>query len=298
MATTLADLKVAKFGGIEFPYESLDVDGSYRQHLHQYPHVPGGAREKHGREFYRVTFAARWLSDYVRTSRWAGKDMWPHRLEQLIALFEEGRTEKLFVPTRNRDIYALCTNWKTSAKAQFQNGEDVNLVFEEDQPKGTLTGGSVPRTNMEVQAQTFTELSARLPDKPSIFQQIKDAANKLLAIRDQALMWGGFVESSIYGLIDLIREADATVDLLQDPVNHELVAALRELWAAALDLAENLTGGADLAQWTVPWTMTMTEAAGLIYQDTSRAGDLIGLNAVVDPMNVLVGTTLNYFPDA
>ena len=48
-------LKAMSFNGVAFPYKSYRVKGAFRKHIHEFPHIAGGAPEKLGRSLYEVS---------------------------------------------------------------------------------------------------------------------------------------------------------------------------------------------------------------------------------------------------
>lgn len=285
-------LERASFDEIVFPVKSVRIRGQLRDHVHVYPHSPGGAPEKMGRQLYTIDMQAMFLGNLP-----GYENLWPASLAALRNRFEGELTAQLSIPTLGRiDAYAV--SWEQSTEARNRSGEMVSLTFREDASNQFLQRallkvdqGAIDATlaNFEVTVRDFDP-------RPSIFDEITDAVNSVIAFRDQFELFGNLVESKIRFAIALIREADRTVDLLQDPVNHEAVDALHELWLSSVELAENSAGlDRELREFVVVFDMSVSEISQRIYGTTERATDIMQLNALVDPFAVPAGTTIRYY---
>jgi hypothetical protein len=56
MASPFDQLQAASFAGYIFPWSRIRVSCSLRDHVHIYPHAPGGQPEKLGRNLYEFHF--------------------------------------------------------------------------------------------------------------------------------------------------------------------------------------------------------------------------------------------------
>jgi hypothetical protein len=111
-----------------------------------------------------------------------------------------------------------------------------------------------------------------------------------LAIVDTAGTYFGLVEAKVLAVIRLYREADQRVSLFQDPTNHPMLEALKELWASATTLHENIVQKlSPLTTFTVRATMPVTRISTLIYGSTDRAMEILQLNPIENAVKVPAG---------
>lgn len=291
------DLKHMSFAGIPFPVKSVRISGGIRDHVHEYPHSPGGAPEKLGRKLYEISAEAVFLQGLINPL-WGS--LWPQNLSTLRKLWEDQATRDLHIPTIGT-IQAYAFNWEQVMDARIRSGEMVSLRFREDQTAAFLTQSLIQTTARSFvdRAADFQIAADELDPKPSIFDAIQDAANSVLAFKDQADLYGNLVEAKLLGLTALLQAADRQVLELNDPVNHRLLDAMLGLWEAAVKLQQDLEEtGAKLQEFVVPIQMSTSQAAASIFNDASRGGDILSLNALTDPFAIPAGTVLKYYADA
>ncbi len=300
MANAFSLLPKAAFSGIEFPTESVRVKGGLRYHVHEYPHVPGGDAEKLGRRLYEVEMVANFQKVGFEKGQLSGfqayGDLWPKRLAILRRLFEEGATRKLVIPTIGT-IDAFCFDWDQEQTNKVLSGERATFRFIEDQDLQFLTEKLVV-----VKVQSLETLSKQYEveaEKSGIDQdltdQIVNAVNGVLAIADTADAYGNLLGAKIGMVAALCGEFDQRIDQFRDPSNHAALEALKELWAATVELSENVTGTDDVVLvYEVPRTMTISEVASAIYGNTERSVELMQINPIDDPFAIRPGTRVKY----
>jgi hypothetical protein len=292
----LRNLQRASFDGIEFPIKSVRIKQSGRKHLHVYLKTPGGATEKMGRGIYIVTMQA--VFD-VNIPGYG--NLWPDKLEQLRRLSESQKTAKLVIPTIGT-IDAWLPDWEQEADFEKRlSGELAPLNFEEDASQVFLTNAlsKTTATSLGTASAALDSFTQELDPQPDIFQQINEAVNGILAIRDQADLFGALAASKIEQLALLVRTADATLTELQDPLNYQIVEALHDLLAALLDLANDITGnGTEARIYVTPKLMSVGEISSALYGNATHATELMQNNSLDDPLAVPAGERLLYFPDA
>jgi prophage DNA circulation protein len=299
-------LQRASFDGVAFPVEEVEVEGTLRDHVHEYPHSPGGAPEKEGRRLYVVRMQASFLDiwkDYP--------GLWPDGLARIRAKYEGEKSGDLLIPTIGT-ITAYITSFRQRMVARQRSGEKVELAFREDQSNQFLAdaltaevGASLAlkaqRLRLEVGSLDESLPRGMLPPEGapspgSIFDTINDAVNAVLAIRDQAELAGNLLEQRLLWLAGICDEADKTLLFLQNPINHRVTDALHELWDSALTLSSDLQGKrSPMATYVVPLTMAVGDISRALYGDASRGVELMQLNPLDDPFRVPAGTTLKYY---
>jgi prophage DNA circulation protein len=290
-----AALPRAKFGEFEFPVESMRIKGGLRDHVHEYPHSPGGAPEKLGRKLYEIDVT----SNFQTTFRaWPG--LWPDRLHDLRDMFEKETTAALVIPTIGT-IQAYCFEWDQEMAAKILSGEKATFKFREDQTSAFLVENFVQVSvqSMAAAGDRFAAEAAKQDPKIGIFDQITNAVNAGLALIDTANAYFGLVEAKILAVIQLCREADQRVSLFLDPSNNAMLEALKELWASATTLHENIMQkSSPLTTYTVPATMPVTQISTLIYGSTDRAMEILQLNPIENAFEVPGGMRLRVYEAA
>lgn len=286
------------FAGLQLPYSRIRINGGLRDHIHEYPHVPGGAPEKLGRKLYEIHVSII-LDSALRDEKW--RDAWPGTYNTLLALFEDETTADLNIPGIGK-IQAYCRDWPAEIEPRRNRSglSSFELTFLEDQSSAflILEAISVELGSLKDALDVWNEVQPE-EDRPSIFDAITDAANSVFALVDQVELYGNLLEAKIRGLTSLIREADDRLNYLNDPANFEVLEALLELWQAANRLNEDLQQtGAKLVEYTVPIEMTIGDVAADLYGDAGRGGDIMSLNAITDPLAIPGGTVLRVYREA
>jgi prophage DNA circulation protein len=281
----------ASFQGLEFPVESVDVRGGIRTHLHEYPHWPSAALEKLGRKPYEITMVSNFQTTFAK---WPG--LWPKRLADLRDLFEAEASDYLVIPSIGK-MWCCCTDWDQSMTAKILSGEKATFKFIEDS-RDQFSVEKLVQVNVESLAtngQRFDTLTSTMNPRPSIFDQVLDAVNSVLAVIDTAKAYGGLVEAKILALANLCKEADQRIEL-QDASNHAILDALRDLWSSALKMLDDTqrTGG-KIVRFRVPATMSVADVAALVYRDATRAVEILTLNPIDDAFAIPAGTVLKIY---
>ncbi len=289
-------LQRMSFAGVEFPWSEIKISGAIRDVVHEYPHTPGGAPEKLGRKLYVFHVTAQFDAKNLRY-----RDLYPGTLDDVIGAFEAEATAPLVIPTIGT-VPAYATTWTRTASAKLRSGEKVEIEFREDQSALFLASALI-----NVKAETLQDKIDTLDNfksldgfpSSSLFDGILDAANAVLAIRDTVDAYGSVFESKLLGLAALIREFDRADDLRNDPTAFRIVDAMHDLWDATNELLADIQSkGGPLRHYTVPVLMSMGQVAFALYRDSARGGDLLSLNAVLDPFAIEAGTDIRYYADA
>ena len=291
------DLKRMSFAAIAFPVKSVRIAGGIRDHVHEYPHSPGGAPEKLGRKLYEISVQAMFLQNLVDPA-WA--NLWPVGLAKLRRLWEDQVTADLHIPTIGT-IKAYAVDWTQDMDARIRSGEMVDLKFREDQSSAFLIEQliKVSPSSLVDKLALFTTEAETMDPYPSIFDGIEDTANAILSFGDQFELAGNLIEAKILGLVHLLRAADAQVRSLNDPVNHRILDALHELWLAAVTLHEDVQKrGAQIRSYTTPFRTTVADVTRAIFGDGSKASEILQLNAIEDPFDIPAGQVLRYYEAA
>lgn len=302
-------LPQCSFAGIVVPYESIDVQGGVRDHVHEYPHSDGGDPELLGRKLYTFRITANFhdtFRGYV--------DLWPDKLNLLLSTLESSTTAALVVPQYGT-IQAYATSWTRQISTRVRSGEKVVIEFRED---GAQVGLDqiVDEHPLEVRSHALV-LDARVKDAVAagdslsalqkdaaitgtdrdVFDSIGALANSIFAIQDTAALNGQLYGTKLLQLASLCERADG-LRSMQTTSSQPVVEALHALWAAAVRLADNVQGKSRAMQrYVTPTRMAMSDVAIALYRDASRTEDLLALNtgSYRDALAIPAGTTLVYY---
>lgn len=299
MASSAFDkLQRASFDGIEFPVESVDVSGSIRDHIHEYPHADGGAPEKMGRRLYIVKMVANFQNTFK-----GYPDLWPTNLGKLRLMFENQLTSDLVIPTVGT-IQAYCRNWSQLMEAKIRSGEKATFEFVEDQETKELTADLIrvgEPANFSSAGDDFLASKALFDfrdDKRaiSIFDAISNLVNFVTAFKDQTEAGLALLDAKFMAVMNLLSQFDHTEAML-NPLNEPGIQVAMRLWAAAQKASEDLASKKTPIQiYVVPITSAMSSICAAIYGDTERVTELMQLNAVVNVMSIPAGTLIRFYP--
>lgn len=289
----------ASFKGVAFPVKSISIKGKYRHAEHEYLRVPGAVIEKLERSVYDIEMTAPFDANIVGFGR-----LWPDGVKALRKLFETGETAALVIPTIGT-LPAFQPTWEQNIDiAKVRSGEVVKLSFKEDQTQRFLQL-AVVQTQQQSLATSMANLAAiRASLNPpandrSIFDQIQDAANKILAIKDQSDLYGGLLAAKIGMFTALLGEADRQLDSLKDPSNYQALDAFLELWDAAVKMATNLAESPRGPRvYVTPRTMSAADIATAVYGNSERTAEILMNNSFQDAFAIPAGTKVIYFETA
>lgn len=309
-------LQKAGFVGYSFPVSEITVTGGLRDHVHEYPHSPGGAPEKLGRKLYEFKFKA-----FFQQGLRGYENLWPETLASLRVFFEAGRTDDLIIPTLGT-VSAYCTAWIETARfKENRQGVEVDLTFREDDSNAFLIDELITKTTANYQGavsslqQAFAgqrdraaQASAAV-DAPDIlmlapfpdveiaaFEEVLSTANQVLGAIDTVLDIGSAVVDLALGLVGLCQNLDATSSVLQDPTRYPLLYALQAVWSAAQKLANDAQRqGVTVIHYTVPTVMSVTDVSRAIYGDNEHAVDIMTCNALPDVFAIQPGTVIKAY---
>lgn len=287
------------FDGIVFPYIEITMDGEMRDHVHEYPHSPGGAPEKLGRRLYVVNVTSKFHGDFV-PKQYA--DLWPGNLNKLQALFEAGATKDLVLPQIGAPIRAYCTNWQRTLRSSVTSGEAVTFKFREDQERLRLIESAIEQksrgiTNAVVDAKL--QIGQLPAPKQNIFDRVMRACADILAYKDQFDLYNNLLEAKCNAAIGMLRELLATADFIGDPSNFLLCNSLHQLLSEVRKVRDDQKSmGFTTSQYVVRHLSTLSEVSVQIYGTSARSAELLSLNAIDDPLTISQGTAIRYYKDA
>lgn len=289
----------ASFNDIAFPISNISVRGAIRVAQHEFPHSPGAEVEKMGRKPYVIGFMCPF--HYLPGSELDKQypELYPTKLRNLREFFEKELTGSLVIPTIGT-IPAVATNWTQTFDAKVSSGEEVALEFLEDQDATksfddqTLDYGvsKMVEANDQLLAAAALLKSKQLQ---SITQTINDAVTAVQSVAGMKDAMSAVVKGKIEAVKDLCAAADAFSDDLQNPANHAILNALKEVWLAAVKLADNISQTQkQLLLYTTPRMMAVNEIAMAKYGSSARSVEIMQLNNFVDALAIPPATPVVY----
>ncbi len=295
MAIAFDSLQRASFDGIEFPVMEMTVSGGIRDHVHEYPHSPGGAPEKLGRKLYTFKITAPFLQGLKKYPK-----LWPEGATFLRQSFDQEISADLVIPTLGT-ITAYALNWSEKTSSHLRSGVMVDMEFREDDSNEYLSGELVTTSQADV-ASNVTNLVLELKlagMKDDLFTSIQNAANQIIALKDQAERYANVIAAKADGLSRLCQEADEALQPLNNPAMWRVLQSLHNLWASSNELNKDVLNLAQPTQlFTTTATMSVVTVSTILYGDSSQAVNLMRQNALSDPLSIPSGTSLLYYPKA
>ena len=323
-------LAKAAFDFIAFPVTSYEVTGGIRDHIHAYPHSPGGAAEKLGRELYRIRYSA--VFDQRITGY--GDNLCPGDLSDLRTRWEDQVTSTLTIPTIG-DIQAYCKSWvERATPATQQSGVEVELEFIEDQAQAFLVnsivqissstlksagaefdeqfqplldGGTVsataptriiaPPVGTTPRARSFAASYTQLRETDvSALNKIRAAYQTALTVIEKPSRFADQVLRAAETLITLCQQNYERIRVLKNPLMWERAYAYKRVWSAAVKLRKDLNRESPrVLVYVAPIDTSIGAVSRSIYGDTSYASQIMQLNAIPNPLAIRKGTPLRYY---
>lgn len=295
MADSFDQLPRASFDYIKFPVTKVQVTGGLRDHVHEYPHSPGGSPEKLGRKLYTFKLSTVFYDNLL--GPW-DENLWPGDLSDLFNRFEDGLTSVLTIPTLG-DIKAYCVNWSKEMTFKARSGETAELEFREDQASAFLIEGLINVTAKTLLSQSTLLLNtATSLGYKDIFQSIADQIAVISNLADQAEMYDVVLSQKVAAINHQIGRLNATLGLLNDPLNALLLESLLDTWQLTAKLEADIARQAvTMIPFVVPGgrTMSVNDVSRIVYGDTTRAMEILQLNAIDDPFRISAGKLLRVY---
>ncbi len=290
----------ASFDGIAFPYSKITIRGGARRHVHEFPHSPGGDPEKLGRKLYEIRFRIPAQELPGSTLDAVYKSLYPTKIFSLVTKWEQEITGDLVIPNMGT-MRAYAVDWTRDADmAVSTSGEDLDVEFLEDQDKVlAATELAYSPAAMVAANEAFQGLVSE-EYKPSIFQKINDAVGEVQGAIGLGDQYSRLAAAKIEQLADLCGQADRELEILQDPMNHPIMQALKDLHANALSLKDTVVSPFSPQIWTfvTPSPMSIGQVSTRIYGTSERAMDLLRMNDIADAFDIKAGTKIRYLTEA
>lgn len=302
MPSAADGLPLTKFGPIVFPSEVTDLDGVGRDHVHEYPHTPGGAPEKLGRGLYTVTVKARFHATFP-----GYPDLYPNSMQTMRGYYELQTTLPFTHPSSGQ-FPAYIIHWHQVKSGKVLSGEDVDITFREDQQDSfALSALSVSADDTAI-GPTYQELLASIaavqsqlqitPQDQSLIDALTQSVDSVLAFRDTAQLAGNRYAAAVDHVLSLASQLDHAASM-QDARAWPVITVLRRVQGNAIGIKKDLMAQRQtLTKYFVPSPMSVAEVAMSLYGDASKQTDIMALNSAVirDPLNIGAGVALMVYP--
>src|SRR5512145_875212 len=140
----LDTLKPLKIDGLRLPYRRIRVRGGMRDHVHEFPHVPGGLPEKLGRKLYEIEISLLFDDALMSApgSPYAGRNLYAN-LNVLQGRWDEGRKAKVYLPNIGEIAATYATSWTREIDVKLRSGEQVELTLREDSDAASMIANTL-----------------------------------------------------------------------------------------------------------------------------------------------------------
>lgn len=288
MPTPFSELQIASFDRIRFVTTRVAIKGGLRDHVHEFPHSPGGKPERLGRKLYTIEMDAHFS---VNTPDYP--NAWPVDLAELRERFEQQKVRTLVIPTIGA-IQAYAFDWDQEWTTKNNSGEACRFVFREDQDDAALASSvvSIQYQSLRPKAAALVAL-AEAEDIGDFFESVADLANSITTLQDQADLQGELLASKVESLANTCRQLNDSVKALQEPPHYKVRDALADLGVAAINLHEDLLQTlSPTFLFTTAAEMTILGVARAMYGTTEKAMELLKLNPIEDAFLIPANTTI------
>ena len=285
----------ASWFGIEFPVDKIEIHGSIRLAKHEYPHADGSDLEPLGRNPYSIRMH---MVFDENIESYPGN--YPDALSTIRSIAENSGSGPLVIPNLGT-ITAICPSWGQMWTAAVLSGESADFEWIEDMAIGdtvdTFITGLTSSRAMQSHYDTLAAMrdAGLVPEVSlTLWQQLDDAFNSVMRIRDRAELGALLVTARLESLVNMIGKIDRAIT---SPIGYQTIESLKRLWQATYQFQQ------DIAQkfkppsiFTVPRLMSAADVSRQIYGDTKHAVDILGLNAISDAYAIPASTQLRYLP--
>lgn len=276
------------FDGLSFAVKSYNVRCKLRDHVHVYPHSPGGAVEKLGRELYTIHVSASFQTTFKKFP-----NAWPQDLASLRDKFEREITSALLIPTIGT-IQAYMMSFDQSGSGKVRSGEYVEIEFREDQDSAFLINQLID-VKVTKLADASKALISAASDAGVTLGTLTGLVSDFAAIGDQVELYGSLASSKLEGIAASCAALDASFDFGLAK-NWSMTNALHDVWNSAIVTRQDLLKrSVPIIDYSTPTLMSVTDVAKALYGDSSRASEVMQLNALDDPFRIVANTNLRVY---
>lgn len=291
MSDQIALMRRASFGGFQFPWNRIQISGSLRHHVHEYPHQPGGEIEELGRKLYEFKFS----SDFHDTM-FGWPNVYPEQLGKLRRKFEEETTEDLVIPNFGT-VRAKCIKWDQTLVAKARSGESVEFTFLENTQNAFSIGfilGSSTAAMLPAVAR-LQQIAAAQGIKSGLFADLESAVGDLATLVQKGQLVGAVAYGKVKTVLNLCADIES-LPILNKAGSYPTANANRDVWASANKVSvDMLRRDQPLQTFFVDHTMSIVDVSLAIFGDTLHAMEILQLNDLDDAMALPPGTLVKHY---
>ena len=299
MADTIFEtLQEGSFDGIVVPVQAIRLATGSAKAFHSYPFRAGVDIEYTGREAVSGQITAVYVNGLEDVG--GTNDLWPGAVELLRNRVQEQKSGPLVIPTLGKLPFAA-VYIDESYTFDFVDGTIVTLKFVEDsgdQFAGlTITSGKSKLGSSGTFADAaLVAKGLPLPDTTADDgTRITSFASWVNNIIGQFDQFQDDIARPVRQLARMVQAVDNlldTVEAIGNVTDWPLAYALRDLKAASVDTANEITRAQDLTTYT---TKVPTNIATIARMTGNTVADVLNLNAVFDGNNIDAGETFLVF---
>jgi hypothetical protein len=191
---------------------------------------------------------------------------------------------------------------------KVRSGETVEFTMVQDQSDAFVAANLVTTFNdvgsatdaMNANNAVLTYLSTANAKFTNLFTALNSAVTQFLAVKDTAGLYDQVVQATVAQISNQCGELDTMLGRQAGPADQvaQVMEQLHAVWAAAVQYQQDqLQQGDTIQQWVVAATTDIATLAASIYNgDTTKTSDLLSLNSFPDPVQIVAGTLVNYYP--
>lgn len=278
------------------PFEEAEKESGGRDHIHVFPHSPGGLPEKLGAEL--KSFTLRCFFDPAFEGIYPSSYAYPDTLDALEDAADSQVTGTLVLPTMKTPVRAYCRKVHRTQTAKVTSGERATISFMQDQTveeKFAQTNIQSSANNLVADANTFaaitTDFDSTLPGT------MMGLVGSLVAL-DGTSQQFSFLAASLVDQIADVADQFLLTPVLDDPAYWIIVTACHDVLYDAILLGRNIQqNSAPILLYIVPTEMTTQEISIAIYGDSTHADDIFDENEIDDALSVPAMTKIQYLAD-
>jgi hypothetical protein len=286
-------LSRCSFARVAMQVDSIEIKGGIRDHIHEYPHSPGGQPEKLGRKVYVVTINASFMIGSVQYPK-----AWPDDINFIVSQLEQQITDDLDIPTVGT-FKAYGRDWDRTHTSKTMNGEKLRMVMVEDSENDELVDIAFfpDFSSVATKGAALKLVVDASGIKHDLFDLIAGIVSQLQAVKDQVDLIEARIAIKARQLADACRFADETIAELNQPPLWPVVQALHDLCVTADTLAnDSLRQFLPMGIYTLPVSMTVAQVSNYLYGHTGKAVELMKLNPFENPFAIPALFNVQYYP--
>lgn len=278
------------------PFEESEKESGVRDHIHVFPHSPGGLPEKLGSELKAVTL--RCIFDTAFNGVYPSSYSYPGTLDALEDACDAQSTGVLVLPTSKTPIRAYIRKLHRTQTARVTSGERATISFMQDQTVAEKFAQTKVQSSANNLVSDATVFAAITSDFDSVLPaRMSGLITSLVALNGTSQQFSLLAASLVDQIADVAAQIDALPEL-DDPAQWLIVDATHDVLYDAILLGQNIQQQNQAIQfYVVPSEMTTQQISVAIFGDSTHADDIYDENQIDDALAVPAMTRIQYFAD-